>query len=469
MTGAELNSLVGGVIAQLQNAGTTLIGEGGIQMNGVAADLNSQMQQLRDLIGDKIDQPLASLGANVQSAAARIYNATSQLGVLLNNQRQCLALNANLFLSGARTIVANLKAGIPFVHTDSPSVVSYTFDKISTPLVVPSDGGRFTVSGFHLWTNHAPDVAVQSEDRSAVVAQISPERASNDDSFSAVLDPATVAANAGKCLDLKITAIQQHYFLFIPTGSDRAELHMPICIPQDYETAWAAIGSYSSTTTRNNSDLGTRPSQIFYFDNSSCEDRKTVADRKVWSEIASDQSITNIDKTLGNLMSNQSNVNLSVTSNNAVSAAGWLDTASCVNVFVGRRLLHSTIYQMIVTPHVIGPVSTSDQASAIGGPIKTMMPQTQICIDIPKGASTPTSVWWFVLKQLSNKLSLSTSDLNSVPDLFESPHVTAGSSDSAMPTARVGGYVIDATFNPTPVNGKAQLCTVVQIPNQCRY
>ena len=214
MTGAELSSLVSGIIQQLQNAGTTLLGEGGIQANGIASDLNAQMQQLQQLIGDKIDQPLASLGANVQSAATKIYNATTQLNVLLNNQRQCLALNGNLFLSGARTIVANLKAGVPFVHTDNPTVTSFVFDKISTPLVVPSEGGRFTVSGFRLWTNHSPDAVLQSEDRNTVIAQLTPQRASNDDSFSAVLDPALVSNNAGKCLDMKITAVQSHYFIY---------------------------------------------------------------------------------------------------------------------------------------------------------------------------------------------------------------------------------------------------------------
>jgi hypothetical protein len=249
---------------------------------------------------------------------------------------------------------------------------------------------------------------------------------------------------------------------------------MPMCIPQDYQTAWAAIGSYSATITQDNVDLGAKPAQIFYFDNPSCEDRKTVSGRLVWSDIASDQYIGNIDKTPGSLMSNQSNVGLSVTSNNGVSASGWLDTASCVNVGVGpfsvaRKLLHSTVYQMIVTPHVLGPASNSEQASGIGGPVKTILPQTQICIDVPKPDASPTSVWWFVLKQSSASSALSSADLNSAPDLFESPHITAGNADSTMPTARVGGYVVDATYNPTPVNGKTQLCTVIQIPNQCRY
>jgi hypothetical protein len=137
---------VSGIIQQLQNAGTTLIGEGGIQMNGLAGDLNSELQQFRNLVADKIDQPLASLGANIQSSATILYNATTKLNVLLNTQRQCLALNGNLFLSGARIVIANLKAGIPLVHTDSPSVLSFTFDNIATPLVVPSEGGRLVPS-----------------------------------------------------------------------------------------------------------------------------------------------------------------------------------------------------------------------------------------------------------------------------------------------------------------------------------
>jgi hypothetical protein len=312
-------------------------------------------------------------------------------------------------------------------------------------------------------------VTIQAEDRHAVIAQLTPQRAASDDSFSAVLDATTITANVGRCLDLKITAIQQHYFLFISTGSDQTELHMPMCIPEDYETAWATIGSYSATTTRKNVDLGTKPQHIFYFDNSSCEDRKSVSGAYEWPGIASDQHISNIDTAHGSLMANQSNVNLSITSNDAVSASGWLDTAPCINVLFGRKLLHSTIYQEIVTPHILGGVSTSDQASGIGGPVKTVMPQTQICADLPEPAATATSVWWFVLKQFSSKSTLSTTDLNSAPTIFQSSHVTAGNADSTMPTARVGGYVIDARFNPTPVNGKAQLCAVVQRLSQCRY
>jgi hypothetical protein len=468
LTGQQLSALVSGIVQDLQNAGVTLVGESGIQVNGVAGYLNTDMQALNKMLAGRVDQPLATLGADVQSAATQVYVAVTHLQDLISRQRQCLQLNEQLFVSGVRTIGANLKSGVPLVKQDAPFVSDFTFDNVATPFVTPRDGGRLTVTGFALWQDYPPIVTLQDEARSRTIATLQPSRAASNDAFSAVLDKNIVENNAGACLDMKIVATQENKLGIIPLGTKTTELHLPMCITRDYDTSFSMTAWVSADET-SDVDLGVLPPKVVYYSNDSCENRHSVSDARaaVWTNLPADDYIDSIDKKAGQFMVNESNVSLNVTGSNVVSAAGWLDTATCQNFGFTRRRVHSTIYQMIVTPHYAGPKTTTDQASNSIGPTNAVIPQTQMCINVPKKEKTPTTTWWFAMDLLDRKLP--PPPVGSPPNFYISPRMTAGQSDASLPTAHVGGYTIDSHLSPTPVNGNAQVCTTVTVPDQCRY
>jgi hypothetical protein len=296
--------------------------------------------------------------------------------------------------------------------------------------------------------------------RSKVVASLEPGRAKDQHSFSAMLDGEMVAANAGACLDLMIGATVKRDVLFF-TASRRSELHFPMCLPAAAAsparwTMSATIGAEPAKEARS----GSTGAKTLYFENSSCSERRAVSGRLVWDGLGPEDRLGGLSMTPGN-----SSVDVTINGRNAVTATGWLDKAICVNGASGPKLLYSAVYQMSVGPSHAAKRAAPEASSASAEAAAMASPTTKLCAAVPKSAETAKTDWWHSIRQ--PQLSLTAGEAE--PPLYESPHLTATGMEVAAQTAAVGGYTLDATFDPHVIDGKVTICAIVKTPEQCRY
>jgi hypothetical protein len=190
--------------------------------------------------------------------------------------------------------------------------------------------------GHALWQHEPPEIVLQTEDRSEVVARLEPSRAKDQHSFSATLDGEVVAANAGARLDLMIGATVKRDVLF-STAARRSELHFPMCLPGAAArparwTMSAAIGAEPATETRS----GSAGAKALYFENSSCSERRAVSVRLVWDGLGPEDRLGRRSMTPGDLTRGNSSVDVTINGRNAVTATGWLDRRSASTALPDR-------------------------------------------------------------------------------------------------------------------------------------
>jgi hypothetical protein len=467
LTGKALARLVDDVGGKLREAASSLDADGAMATIGVADELGERMKGIGVEVGDRVDVPLQGFASDLQFSAGRLHNAAVRLRAVADRQRQCQSQDEPLFLSGIRTIAASLKTPVENFEPDAPYASSFAFEGLSTPLVVPSAGGRFILRGHDLWQGGPPALVLRSEDRNTVIAELRPSRVKDDHSLSATLDGAAVAANPGACLDLVVTATVKRDILFVYTVEKLTELHIPMCMPPASATGWmmsAAVGVEPVGEAR----VGLAGAKTIYLENSSCEERRPVSARLVWDARAPEDRLGKLSLSAGDLTRGNSSVEVVVSGKNAVTATGWLDKATCINGASGPKLLYSTVYQMSVNPSYLGKRATQDVSSAKSDVVATTMPQTQLCAEVPKTAGTGKTEWWYSLQQ---RRLPATAGAASEPAaaIYESPHLVATGSDTSVQSVRVGSYAVDAQIDPRVVNGKVKVCAVVKIAQQCQY
>jgi hypothetical protein len=332
LTAAVVINGAQGVIADLKNIGATWGGDFSIATGGTASQLGALLNQFQAIVSANVNVPLNSLGLDVQNLGRRIQAATDQLNQILTHQRNCGFANAEALISGVRNVGLNITKNIPLVSAGNARVDYIQFVG-HDPEVVPRDGGRATVFGYQLYPGTPPTVTLW-DDAGHSLASLAPERATSDDSFAVSIPGQTLAAHAGHALLLDIHTHKKKYFLgFVPTGEDSLELKLPLSIPQAYDLKYRVIakGVYSCTAMVN----ATSTPIGFGFENSSCEDRKNVSDVRT-PQLPAGTGISNAQivgwhYSNGPNVRNQSSIGVSFTPT-TVTAAGWLDTATCVQV-----------------------------------------------------------------------------------------------------------------------------------------
>ncbi|MGD0568536.1 MAG: hypothetical protein ABSA78_09025 [Candidatus Sulfotelmatobacter sp.] len=451
------------VLDKLNDILVGLTGDAQIAVGGATQQFSDLISQVQDVAKDEVATPINNLSANVRVAINNLQEVTSSFNALVSKQRECIFAHLDLFVAGVQTVATGIKVlGFNVVSADSPRLIDFIFDGQITPNIVPKAGGEAVVKGVLLWTaaDYPPTVKVQTADRT-IIAQPQPEHATGENDFRVPIPSTLIAGLGGKCLYLDVTTFKKNTFLGITTGKQQTgEMTLPMCIPQEYDQSLSlqAHLSYSVTAQGERSLSGRR----FGFSNSSCEDRHNVSHTEAWdAEIPAGWRIVRVQQSAPDVV-NQSNIGISNTAK-SVTAAGWLDTASCIITPFSHSLLHDTHWNMTLTPVADGPNTNTSETSSSTTPQPMSFPETKLCTDIPKDSSASgASTFWITLtpylrgEQQPNPL-------------YVGPRKTDPDANEFTYSDQSGGYEIKASYNPTVISGKSQVCATVTVQGTCAW
>jgi hypothetical protein len=461
LTGGAVVADATNIIQQLSNLGATLGGDFAIVTGGTAGQLSALLAQFKAALGTDVTVPLNTLGQDIQQLAARIEASVNQLNSILSLQRNCGVANAQEVISGIKNVGLNLAHTIPILHTGLPEL-SYIQFTGHDPEIIPGSGGEFTLYGFDLYSSYAPVIELDSAD-GKIVETLSPKRGGSADQVLLTLDAATVTNHAGETLNLNIDARTPKKFLFFTIGKRHTALNLPISFPiqESVEYAMTAKVVYSCSVPQ----TVNLPEQDFDFHNDSCEDRKDESDTRT-PTLPVDATFSNVAVSGEHYINwdgahqspntrNQSSIGVSYTTT-TVTAAGWLDTASCTNFIAGKKLDHDTFWQARVVPEVSYVLAQQH-----------IEPTTTIQVQAQDGTTSGnlsfnTSCGETGVKIFSYSVTPIVKGQAQAP-IYVSPDIQ-GNQDGVSDKQVLNTFIIDANWNPVPVAGKTQVSIQVAVP-----
>lgn len=437
LTPLAITAAAQAVIDGLNNLATRLGGALGIAANGAGQALSLLLDQLKQLVGDKIDKPLADLGENIQELARQIRSATTRLQTMLAEQQCMLLINQQVFIAGLESVAGQLHGVIPFTGAEAPKLYYFKFAG-QFPNLVPQNGGSLDIEGFRLWEDDSPEVRLL-DDHSNVIAELHPEKGRDTGSISVFMDPAVVRSYAGKCLFLKVSTREVKKLLWIiPIGHKIvAEMNLPICIPSSYVTTAKVYAhfEYGKKFYR----TGTLEAKEFRGDNDSCENTVQLGGMQRWT-LPKDGEITSLNVAPAQDDRNFKDAHLTVIGD-SVTLSGWLDTASCVKGPFFAKELHSSIYHVMVSPNIRWPDEAWTKKDIAVDQQSISFPATIFRIPLPRDADDIDDY------TISFKIVEYVNGVEQAP-LFTSPTITTAGVQVSMPDQDLGKYGIAAEFVP---------------------
>jgi hypothetical protein len=464
LTAATVISGAQGIVNDLKNMGATYGGDFSIVSGGTAGQISALLDQFKAIVGANIAVPLNSLGLDAQNVGRQLQSATQQLNDILSHQRNCGFANAEALISGIRNVGLNIEKNVPLVSAGSPRVDYIQFAG-HDPEVVPLAGGLATVYGYQLYPGTAPTVVLW-DDGGHSLATLPAQRASSDDSFAVTISKPVLKAYAGRTLLLDIhTHKKKLVWEFIPDGEDTTDLKLPLTIPQAYDLKYemSAQASYSCTEPK----TGTLAPIGIGLENSSCEDRKNFSEART-PQLPSGPGISNVRITGyhfsdGPHLRNQSSIGVSTTGT-TVTAAGWLDTATCEQVHIGfvnvAHLDHPTDWSATIVPEIQYDQSVEHDEIAHPVFVDASLPLTTGTLQVKSACFEPgAKSFSYVVTPVLNGKEQKT--------LYESPIVT-GSEHGVNQSASLNAISLTGAWNPQPVGGSSQIAVTVSAP-QCGH
>lgn len=450
------------LLQQLTNIGPTWGGDFTIAANSTAGQVSTLITQLQQAVGINITAPLNSFGYDIQDLGNRLQFATDSLNQILSHQRNCAYTNAADLISAVRTVGLRIASKIPFTRKDSPSV--YTFRFVGhDPEAVPSSGGQVEITGYDLFSYRAPDLSLTDDGGHAV--SLTAARGTSNDDFITNVSGTVLQANAGKIMNLNITA---HTLVkkFLGHKDVVTNLTLPFAVPQAYKTVYKVDTKVAyACSLEQNQNL---PYVTFDFHNNSCEDRHNVGDTKTpqlpnvanmqpgSAKIVGWHYVNWPDGHASPNTRNQSSVGVSFTAT-TVSAGGWIDTATCIKGPFGiAHLNHDTFWQAAVVPETRYTV-LNEQTATGTDTLQATLPTTIANINVPTSCNMqgPHSFSYTV-----------TPIVNGVVDspIYSSP-VRTEDEKGVHDVVALGPVSIAASWNPQPVGGMSQVSVSVSQPS----
>jgi hypothetical protein len=456
-TFAAIQQAVQSITQQLTNVGVSLGGQAQGVVGQASQELNFRLQQLRELVRDNINAPIASLGLDVQELARQITSSLQQLEAIINGQRECLNQNAEILLSTVSNITQELKRGVPLIRGAAPQISYFQFEGLPARSV-PISGGRMTIFGNNLWPKPdlPPTVTLLSADRTRVLQALTPQRAATINNISAVVNDSVIREHAGECLQLKVQA-RNKTGIWPFRRTTETELFLPVCVSQSFKTEFVVEAGLTYDVTETITQ--TLSAQEFRQDNADCRNGQNINIQKIW-DLPSGPNITNsrivsIGERQGEFHRHGSNATASIATANVVIMSGSIDRADCTRTPFGD-ILHSTaIFQRWVTPTVQFDRTNSFTSSAQPVRVAMSFPNTQIRVLIPKERASPSTTFWFTISRLVNGV---------VVERRDAPRTPVNASGGTSPALSMGNLQIAGRLNPTPVGGNAELLITVTAP-----
>ena len=456
LTGAAIVAEATSIIGQLNSLGANLGGDFSIATGGTASQLSALLSQFKAIVGDKITVPLNSLGLDAQNLGRQIHAGVGQINQILSHQRNCGVANAEGLISGLRNVAQGTLANVPLVQAGSPRVDYIQFAG-HDPEVVPQAGGRATLYGYLLYSGKAPTVALL-DDGGHTVATLTADRAASDDEFAVNISGSNLSNYAGRTLILDIHTHKPKSILgFIPNGEVTSELKLAMVVPQAYKTKYKFTAK-TSYLCHTNPTINL-PAITLHFDNRACESAQNVTDTRTpalpTGAGITEPAIVGFHFAGGPSAVNVTHIGVTYTGT-TITAAGSLDTATCVNTPFSHSLVHDTHWDATVVPEV--RYEQAVEHDETGGPVlvDVSLPTTSVNVPIPSVCFEPGA------KTFSYMVMPVINGVEQIA-LYTSPNQT-GSEHGVSDQANLGGLTINGQWNPNPVAGVSQVALTVSAP-----
>ena len=423
--------------------------------DGIIAGLNQQMDHLKDLLNNDLSRQVDQLSGAAYDAAIQINSAVQRTNLLLKEQQKSLLTSAQVMLAGLQTVALDVKQTNPLSGRSDPRVYYVTFDG-QTPSSFPKAGGNFTVSGYGLWTDFSPTIVVR--DDSKELFKIEAKQGPDENSFRGTWPASQVSALAGKCVQMDITAAHKKSFIGIKYGREDFNLVLPVCVPQSFIMQYLLTAdiAYDVPKTTESSDPNSH--QFFRWDNSACNNAKSVSDQKRWNIgkgcRITDYKVVNAEQTFPD-----TNIGLSITADDTITASGTISSPKCATVKIPpfgptiEKLLQVSVFAKDIYPVVKCDDTNTVQAEVTSPTVDVSLPNTQICVDVPKTEATSTTTFWYIVTPVLN-------GVKGTP-IYSSPRTTTNKIGGHSSLAVISDFGFDGVLNPNPVNGKAQVCATI--------
>jgi hypothetical protein len=446
------------LIKKLENAGTTLGGNGSKLVDGAVSRLSDLVNQLRAIIKDDLSLQIDKLSGVALETSRRLQDGVERMNEIANIDSACLILHSEEFLAALKTTTLRLEDAMPFVKQSSPLIYAFRFDGHSTN-VVPKSGGRLTLRGFRLYEQAAPTITLWDASRKTKIADLAAERASDVDSASTVIPGDIIANHPGESLQLEVATKEKPLF-----GGERTsgDVFLPFVIPSAYGLLVRAKASISY-------DLkGHATKQLeghqFRFVNTSCEERLSINNSRFTYPIPSDWRIISIASNTDNGGREKSQIEASY-SNDTISVSGWLDTANCITIHLLfttiHRLQDPAVWDHTITPTVEYPSPPTPQSEEQNTDYVPFDGQIILPVALRKDHSDQTTFWFTIFFASTTGGHIYE---------YTSRHATTGESQELHLDDTYNGFHISCDFNPTVTSGGVCSARIaVTGPQQCGY
>lgn len=442
MTGLGIQQLVSTTINNLTNAGTTLLGNGSIVINGASGNLSSLLNQFNTALQNNVSTPLTQLSDNVKNLGNQLFSVCTRLNTILTQQQSCLLLNAQVVIASVQTVTSELKNGIPLISKDSPRLSYFQFDGHS-PTIVPQTGGRVSIIGYDLWPGSVPPVVtIYNEARTKVLMQISPDRSQNNNSFSFLFNADQVNAFAGQILQVEVEPKEKVLGLFVKS---LGKLYLPIALPSTLTTELQLVAHAQFTYQKDTTAI--LDYREFDFDNSSCGNRMNVSHTETWV-LPLGASILSVSFQRPADVRNDVSIN-TTPAGSSITAAGWIDAPSCFDFKIPpfgptiKKLFHSTFWHASIAPKIGYKKDVTVTSTAASAFVSMDAQTTNLLVNLAAPPATVTSVvFWFDIIQRTG---------NTTTTLYSSAKSSGSLADDWK------GLSINANLNTALVNGTNEL------------
>jgi hypothetical protein len=355
--------------------------------------LSQLISELRAAPNAALPDRLLNQAAILRSDAIRLFIAARRLDLLMQARDRCGLRNLGIFLSAVETLALEPETGQ--TGTVAPTL-HYFFFEGQLPNVVPPGGGWLILSGSGLWREDAPHVSLIDPERNKTVAVLDARQTGANATAAIKIEPEWIADNAGRCLSLEAGNKAVNGMPWGKQPEPAAYSHLPICIPQSFDTTYRMAGFLEYQTPTQTRHL--RPKEIV-FENASCVDSKQVSESLEWSLFPGAWLVDTGESSLYEAGTSSIDCKLS---EDRIHCSGNLEKAVCgQTLHTGNTgdatdlLLEQTEWEHVFSPIEEYPLEEEHRSRALSEVVELKSPATEVSVLIPREEpSEQTTIWY---------------------------------------------------------------------------
>lgn len=451
---AGIDKIMNGLQDLEQRVGGTVA----ISINQASQNINSHEQQLKQIIGSKITEPLQNLSLNIQNQVRLLKNTADNLNQFMSWQQECILKNADIVKAGILTAGLQLESNIKFIgKTNEPIVSSLSFDG-KPSYVVPLQGGRLTIKGFNLYVEYSPLIKIYNEKRSAVLMDnVKVGRAGSNNDVSIYLDGQFMKNNLGNIIYFEIIPRKSRWLIGGP--SNQTPVYIPLKIPEATKYKYRIKSYISYKWTKNETFELKDQTWGKEEQNSNCGQVRAAQDSHTWN-ICDECTIINVKggQTAERYMNDGGNIVFSIPARDRIAYAGTIGRPNCFDVWPVSHLNSHAYWRFTVWPEIKKTTYVEEQQVGTSEIFTLDDNQKNILVTLPVNANPrKETVFWYQLVMIKN---------NGAEEVaYTSPRYNSDDNGVAGDTyTKNDGYRFDAVLNNKTTNNTVQVSTKITAP-----